>query len=88
MLVWEAYTKGFTHVGDKQITCQLVFTSFDKFGIKACDLQNIFHYLNEFECHKDCKECLRRYLNSEVGDDMKTYGEVTDEMGEKQLRLW
>lgn len=88
MLVWQAYTKGFTHVGHKQITGQLVIESFEKFGIKSCELQNIFHYLNHIECDQDCKDCLRRYLNSEVGQQMKKYGEVKDEFGEVQLRLW
>lgn len=87
MQVWKAYA-GDSKLGGKPVTEDVVFTSFTKSNIKACELQDIFHYLECINCLGDCRDHLKQYLNSEVGFKEITYNEVKDEFGESQLRLW
>lgn len=87
MLVWQAYA-GDKKIGGKAITYELVLKSFQKSGIKACELQRIFHYTEDITCNKECVECLKQYLKSEIGHEEKRFNEVVDEFGEIQLRLF
>lgn len=48
MLVWQAYA-GDKKIGGKSVTYEVVFKSFHKSHIKACELQEIFHYLKELK---------------------------------------
>ena len=87
MQVWKAYA-GESKLGGKPVTAELVHKSFIKSNIRACELQGIFHYLEDIKCTGNCEEHLRQYLNSEVGIKELAFREVKDEFGEKQLRLW
>ena len=87
MLVWQAYA-GDKKIGGKPVTYDMVFHSFQKSRIKACELQGIFHYLRELKCDRDCTECLKRYLKTDIEQEGKSFNEVVDEFGEIQLRLY
>lgn len=87
MKVWKAYA-GNSKLGGMQVTEDVVHKSFAKSNIKACELQGIFHYLEDIKCTGDCEEHLKQYLSSEVGSQETEFKEITDEFGEKQLRLW
>lgn len=87
MLVWQAYA-GDKKIGGEPITCEMVFKSFQKSNIKACEIQRIFHYIDGITCNRDCIGHLKRYLESEVGEAEKSYSEIRDELGEIQLRMW
>lgn len=87
MQVWKAYV-GNSKLGGKPVTADVVHKSFSKSNIKACELQGIFHYLEDIKCIGNCEEHLRKYLNSEIGTKEVAFKEVKDEFGETQLRLW
>lgn len=87
MQVWKVYV-GNSKLGGKPVTSEVVHKSFAKSNIKACELQGIFHYLQDIKCTGNCEEHLWHYLNSEVGIKELGFIEVKDEFGEKQLRLW
>lgn len=87
MLVWQAYA-GDKKIGGEPITCDMVFKSFQKSNIKACEIQRIFHYIDGITCNGDCIGHLKRYLETEVGQAENGFLEVEDEFGKKQLRLW
>ena len=87
MQVWKAYA-GNSKLGGKQITLDIVCTSFTKSRIKACEIESIFHYLGEIKCNGNCEEHLKSYLSSKIGSKEVEFNEVIDELGEKQLRLW
>lgn len=86
MLVWQAYA-GDKKIGGKPVTYEMVFKSFHKSHIKACELQRI-HYISELKCNRECTECLKQYLESEIRQEERTFKEVVDEFGEIQLRLY
>lgn len=88
MKVWEKYCSPFNEIGGEPITMDIVLKSFQKSDIKACQLQGIFHYLHSIKCNGDCLGHMRIYLSSEVGENEADYEEVTDENGDKQLRMW
>lgn len=87
MLVWQAYA-GDKKIGGNPVTYEMVFNSFQKSYIKACELQRIFHYLDGLKCNRNCAECLKRYLKTDIGQEEKSFNEVVDEFGEIQLRLY
>lgn len=87
MLVWKAYA-GNSKLGGNPVTVEVVHKSFSKSRIKACEIENIFHYLGAIKCTGNCEEHLKTYLTSEIGSEEVAFKEVTDEFGESQLRLW
>lgn len=87
MQVWKAYA-GNSKLGGKPVTVGVVHSSFSKSRIKACEIEDIFHYLGTIKCNGDCEEHLKSYLISEVGSEELAFKEVMDEFGESQLRLW
>lgn len=84
MKIWKAYA-GDKKIGGRSITYDMVFKSFQKSNIKACEINRIFHYIDTVSCNGDCIGHLKRYLESEVGEVENGFLEVEDDNGERQL---